>query len=596
MPVSRHYQAVATYLLVAIGLACSSGCLATRVKWAEPEYVAPLKPGWITLTPELDDTERLYAMALDHEEKCLASCVDLFFEVALATSQHDRHTCRRCRKRDLHKSALNKLVVTGQRFDRLDPRSGLTIYRQGHESSIPIAYRGFVWQADDFHFLTPVGDYWTNAFRNTHRRAGIGVPLVVTRCGRVDGTFLPDRSVFAATLRLGCESNVDDAGIDCATHCQLEMYDPLRIDRALTSDGPQCIAKDLAAPLAFRLRDERRTILNYFVDPDSAGSDYRLYTIEPYQSGKIPVVFIHGLLSDPFTWVEMVNELRAQPGFVDHFQIWVFEYPTGQAFLASATRLREQLAISRRTFDPLYQDHQLCNMVLVGHSMGGLVAKLQVTSSGDQLWRSVANRPLNEVVTSNEYRQQLAAAFYFQPSPCVSRVVFIGTPHRGSAFATRFVGKIGSSLVNESEEDVQEYEDLIRCNPGVFSDEVSRRIPTSIDLLEPESKLLQAIAGLPASCRVRMHSVIGNHCWTLKGGRSDGVVPVPSARDSRAITERFVDTVHTKTKSHPESIQEVLSILGQHLDESDRSLVRPVSLDLAADGSSSRRCTNTTHR
>jgi len=595
VPVFRLYQAVATYLLVAIGLACTSGCLATRVKWAEPEYIAPLKPGWITSTPALDATERLYATAIDQEEKCLASCVDLFFEVALATSHHDRHTCRRCRKRDLHKSALMKLVVTGQRFDRLDPRNGLTIFRQGHEASIPITYRGFVWQADDFHFLSPVGDYRTNAFRNTHWRAGVGVPLVVTRCGKEEGTFLPDRSVFAATLRLGCGNNANE-GSDWATHCQLEMYDPLRIDRALTSDGPQCIAKDLGASLAFRLRDENRTILNNFIDPDSAGSDYRLYTIEPYQSGKIPVVFIHGLLSDPFTWVEMVNELRAQPGFVDHFQIWVFEYPTGQAFLSSAARLREQLATSRRTFDPLYQDPQLCNMVLVGHSMGGLVAKLQVTSSGHQLWRSVANRSLQEVVTSSEYRQQLAAAFYFRPSPCVSRVVFIGTPHRGSAFATRFVGRIGSSLVSVSDDREQDYENLMRCNPGVFSDEVSRRIPTSIDLLEPESKLLQAIAGLPASCRVRMHSVIGNHCRTLMHGWSDGVVPVQSARESRAITERFVDTVHTKTKSHPESIQEVLSILGQHLEESDRSLVRPVSLDLAADGSNSRRSTNTARR
>ncbi len=49
----------------------------------------------------------------------------------------------------------------------------------------------------------------------------------------------------------------------------------------------------------------------------------------------------------------MINELRAQPGFVDHFQIWVFESPTGQAFLSSAARLREQLATSRRVFDPL---------------------------------------------------------------------------------------------------------------------------------------------------------------------------------------------------------------------------------------------------
>ena len=275
----------------------------------------------------------------------------------------------------------------------------------------------------------------------------------------------------------------------------------------------------------------------------------------------------------------MVNELRAQPGFVDHFQIWLFEYPTGRAFLSSAASLREQLLLARGTFDPLDQDPQLSNMVLVGHSMGGLVAKLQVTASGDQLWRSVANRPLDEVVTTDEYRRELAEAFYFQPSPCVSRVVFIATPHRGSADANRLIGRIGSSLVSVSDDREQDYENLIRCNPGVFSDEVSRRVPTSIDLLEPNSQLLRAIAGLPVSCRVRMHSVIGNHCRTLFHGRSDGVVPVSSAREGRAISERFVDAIHSKTKSHPETIQELLSILGRHREESisfQSSRLRPV--------------------
>lgn len=565
MPFFRVFPSVLALAL----LMCASGCMVTRVKWIEPDYVAPVHAGLFTAKRQHDPVECIYAKALDHEQKGLASCVDLFFQTALATCHHDRQSCQQCRNRDMHKSALLKLVVTAQRFHRFDAQNGLQVIRDGHAEWIPISYHGFVWQARDFQFLTPVGKYRTNAFKHSHRRSGIGVPLVVTRCGRNDGSFLPDRSVFAATLRMGCEGEPACPRSDGATHCRLEMYDPLRVDQAVTTDGPQHIAKDLSAPLAYRLRDQRRTILNDFIDPDAARGENRLYMTEPYQCGKIPVVLVHGLLSDPFTWVEMVNELKAQPGFVDRFQIWLFEYSTGRAFLSSAASLREQLSLARRTFDPHHQDPQLENMVLVGHSMGGLVAKLQVTSSGDQLWQSVANRSLGEVVTSSEYRRELAAAFYFQPSPCVSRVVFIATPHRGSAFATRCIGRIGSSLVSVSDDSEQDYENLIRCNPGVFSDEVRRRIPTSIDLLEPKSRLLQAIAGLPVSCRVRMHSVIGNHCRTLLRGRTDGVVPVASARESRAISERIVDATHSKTKSHPESIQEVVSILERHLEESD---------------------------
>ena len=561
------YRLFPSFLALAL-LMCTSGCMVTRVKWIEPDYVKPPHTGLFNANKQLDSVQSLYAKARELERAGCASCVDFYYQAALATCHHDRQTCRRCQKRDVHKSALTKLVVTGQRFHRFDSQSGLRVIHDGREEWIPISYHGFVWHADDFQYLTPVGNYRTNAFKNSHRRPGIGIPLVVTRCGRKDGSFLPDRSDFAATLRMNRVSDTGCSQNGCSANAALEMYDPLRIDRVVTKDGPQPIAKDISAPLAYRLSNERRTILNDFINPGSARGENRLYTTEPYQPGKIPVVLVHGLLSDPFIWVEMVNELRANPGFVDHFQLWLFEYPTGRAFLSSAAGLRGQLSLARRTFDPHHQDSNLCNMVLVGHSMGGLVSKLQITSSGDRLWRSVANRPLSEVVTSEANRRQLAAAFYFDPSPCVSRVVFIGTPHRGSAYANRLIGKIGSSLVNLSDEREQDHENLIRGNPGVFSDEVSRRIPTSIDLLEPKSRLLQAIDGLPVRCRVRMHSVIGNHCRTLLRGRSDGVVLVASARETRAISERFVDATHAKTKSHPESIQEVLSILQHHLAES----------------------------
>ncbi|QDV47929.1 hypothetical protein Enr13x_78410 [Stieleria neptunia] len=287
--------------------------MVTRVKWFEPNYVDPVPARWFSAGQQRDAAkhlyaEHLYAKAVEHEQHGHASCVDWFFQVALATCAHDRQSCQSCFQRDLHKSALMKLVVTGQRFNRLDPQSGLQIVRDGHAERIPISYHGFVWKAADFQFLTPVGEYRTNAVRNLHRRSGVGVPLVVSRCGRIDGSFLPDRSVFAATLRMGCAGNSVGGQRDCPTPCRLEMYDPLRVDQAATTDGPQIIAKDLSAPMAYRLRDQRRTILNDFIDPDAARGENRLYLTEPYQPGKIPIVFIHGLLSDPFTWVEMVNE------------------------------------------------------------------------------------------------------------------------------------------------------------------------------------------------------------------------------------------------------------------------------------------------
>src|SRR5262249_19496829 len=151
---------------------------------------------------------------------------------------------------------------------------------------------------------------------------------------------------------------------------------------------------------------------------------------------------------DALTWSEMANELLATKDFAENFQIWTFEYPTGQPFVTSAARLRQYLAMAGHHLDPLGNDRQLSNMVLVGHSMGGLIAKMQVAHSGSQLWAAIANRPLEEVNARLETKELLHAAFFFEPSPHVSRVVFIGTPHRGSVFARRPIGRIGSLLVS----------------------------------------------------------------------------------------------------------------------------------------------------
>lgn len=565
-------------MLLAIGLASSGGCLVTRVKWKEPDYAAS-QAGLFGSREGLDPTEQLYATALEHEQQCLESCVDLFFEVAIATCQHQSSACSGCRQQLLHKSALNKLVVTGQHYGRLDPRSGLSVYRGGQQTWIPITHHGFVWQPSDFRRLIPVGKYKTNGLRTLYRREGVGVPLVVTGCPSPRGSFVSRRPTFAATLRMNvgsCDVSADEHTEGSSPGCRLDLYDPLRVVQTLVQGQRRSIAKDLSAPLAYRLRDDPQTILESFVNPGSGAAATELRAIEPYQPGKIPVVFVHGLLSNPYTWVEMINELQAYPGFVEHFQIWVIEYPTGQPFLTSAAECRAQLRAARHAFDPTRADAQLSNMILVGHSMGGLISKLQVTSSGDRLWRSIANRPFDQVAIPSTVRQKLIDAFFFEPSPDVSRVVFMGTPHRGSAFANLTIGRIGSALVEEPEELVQAHQDLMRSNPGVFSQEVSRRIPTSIDLLEPNSELLNAIARLPAKCDVTMHSVIGNSCCTLFRGKSDGVVPVTSARDPRTISERYIKTIHTRLTRNPESVQELLCILQQHLQQS-----RSTSIDSA---------------
>lgn len=553
-------------LLALVCLAAQPGCLTTRVKWQAPRSSVIDHLACPGAEADLTLAESLFQQAAECEQACDETCVDLYFASAVLTSDYDAGEPYQSPACTLHHAALVKLVTAAQDFGRLDPRRHLIVHWRGHPERIPVHHVGFCWEADDFERVEPIGDYRTNAFRQSFREAGFGVPLVATCSGPRGRPFLASQPTFAATLMMCAPPAAAQRIATQAQHVggiTLNLYDPQTIDYVPHRSKLIPLAKDLSAPLAYRLRHARRRTLRNFIQPESIEGESQLYMLEPFQPDKQPIVFIHGLLSDPFTWAEMVNELQSQPSFRHQNQIWVFEYPTGQAILESAAALRQHLASCSDIYGHCTGDGALSNVVLVGHSLGGLVAKLQITASGQTLWRSIADKPFEAVVMSPDMREQLHREFFFEPSPSVSRVVFIGTPHQGSVYARRLVGRLGSALVAPTRQRQWEHEQLVSNNPGVFSEEVQRRIPTSIDLLEPDSPLLEAISALPVSSRVQLHSIIGEGRWTLGFGPSDGVVPIESAQEPRAESERYIREVHGRLNKHPEAVDELLRILAE---------------------------------
>jgi hypothetical protein len=143
-------------------------------------------------------------------------------------------------------------------------------------------------------------------------------------------------------------------------------------------------------------------------------------------------------------------------------------------------------------------------------------------------------------------------------------VIYIATPHRGSSDATRCIGRISSALVEERPDLVVRHQQLVRDNPCAFRPELQRGIPTSVDLLEPQSCILQATNSLPYSQFVALHTVLGDVQWTPIQGRSDGVVAVSSARIERVETELSVAARHTDVQRDPNTVREVICILNRH--------------------------------
>ena len=175
------------------------------------------------------------------------------------------------------------------------------------------------------------------------------------------------------------------------------------------------------------------------------------------------------------------------------------------------------------------------NMAVVGHSMGGLVAKLTVTRSDDRLWYAIANRPLSEIKSRKRDGKRLAEWFYFEPLPFVRRVVFMGTPHGGAMAASQTVGRCSSRFVEYPTAQIIEHDLLVKQNPGVFSPEVRDRVPTSIDMMESSSCLLQAVKQLCPGENVQLHNIIGTKCVSPLEGCGDGVVSVKERKASRGL-------------------------------------------------------------
>ena len=113
------------------------------------------------------------------------------------------------------------------------------------------------------------------------------------------------------------------------------------------------LAADITAPFALETSQADRIKLRDLLLPGSSTNPGELYFVEPYRPGKIPVVFIHGLLSEPSTWADPVNDLRAVPQVTERFQFWGFRYPTATSLLDSAAVLREQLLAGGRHGRPL---------------------------------------------------------------------------------------------------------------------------------------------------------------------------------------------------------------------------------------------------
>ena len=275
---------------------------------------------------------------------------------------------------------------------------------------------------------------------------------------------------------------------------------------------------------------------------------------QPYDPDRIPVIFVHGLLSSKFIWRKTTLALLQDPKIRRRYQFWVYSYPTGNPISFSALNLREDLAFAQKRFG-------LKNgVVLIGHSMGGLLSRMQTTNSERTIWNEVFGPKAQELYLRVPNDSRIKRALIFQANPMIKRVIFIATPHRGSRLAAGGIGAIAIWLIRLPL-------DLLHEIPETIADALNLKdrrtiVPTSIQGLSPNSPLLHALDRLPI--QAVHHSIIGDRGRGDTPNSSDGVVPYSSSHLASAQSEKIVPTGHEAMDS-PQAVEEIRRILLMNL-------------------------------
>ncbi|WP_340123785.1 alpha/beta hydrolase [Methylobacter svalbardensis] len=442
---------------------------------------------------------------------------------------------------------------------------------------------GLSWGGYQLEHFVSTASLDVRGLRNRYRSPGLGTSLAASIATG------PASAKVVGSERLGPRTKVPVTAIlrfgqaraslaNGHLNGQLEVYANDRV-RTVNVDGQQQpIESDPTAALAYQLNDSplyALEISNFLsgglfsgMVPKDRAQD-GLFTFHPYRAGKIPLVLVHGTASSPARWAELINELEGDPRIREKFQIWLFLYDSGNPVSYSAGLLRSALTNALNEFDPEGIDPALHNMVVAGHSQGGLLTKMTAIDNGTRFWDHISNKPFDQIRVDPETRALLQRSLFFKPLPFVKRVVFISTPHHGAMLAARqWVTGLAARLVTLPQTMIRGIAQAATATGDEKLTAILRRPPTAIDNMNPNNPGLKILASIPVSSQIPAHSIIGVEGDGLKEDGDDGVVAYQSAHIDEAISEKVVRWNHS-CQGQPEVIEEIRRILVEHLATSN---------------------------
>lgn len=400
---------------------------------------------------------------------------------------------------------------------------------------------------DHFTTFTPAATVDLKTIKRRNRVDGIGGALVGVRKTNPLEDFSPLMGVAAPVT-----ATLDFKGSDVT----LSLIDPTERTRTMISNKNHVLDADFSAALAYYpQKSEMVEGLMGALRVSEHMKTTGLYMLQPYDPDRIPLIFIHGLISTPRMWRNVINELETDPELRSRYQCWVFGYPTGNPPLYSAYRLREELEKVRQR----YPDSK--EMVLVGHSMGGILSRTQVTNVTRADWDVIGKDKADRFFANVKPGSLVERCTIFQANPHVDRAIFICSPHRGSDMAVGTLGDLAIRLISLPVDIVSTATSSVGSSISIVTGDPNR-MPNSIDGLSPRNPTLKVLDNSPIT--VPHHSIIGDRGKGDSPNSSDGVVEYWSSRLKSARSEKIVPGPHGSCEL-PETIGELRRILHLHL-------------------------------
>jgi pimeloyl-ACP methyl ester carboxylesterase len=397
-----------------------------------------------------------------------------------------------------------------------------------------------------------------------NRDSGLGAPLIAVteKVGKFQEQLRAPATVF---LRVSGGVHDWSAGKLTAT---LELYSAFDATQVEVNGQSVPLQSDTTAPIAQGLNNSPIWGLGL---AQFLSANFHTKTgirrMQPYTPGRIPVVFVHGTASSPVWWAEMWNTLRADPVIRERYQFWMFNYASGNPITYTAGILRADLMNQIKTLDPDGKDAALHHMVIIGHSQGGLLAKLTATDTGNKLWQLVSKTNIDLLDIDPEMRGLLRSNFFFKPLPCVSRVIFIATPHRGSYQNTSFVQNLLNRFMEFPSDLMDASASLMKLNDTIqLPESVKKGVPSSLNGMATDNPFMLTLADIPVAPGIKCNSIIAIKGNDQPPNGDDGVVKYTSAHVDYAESEFIVRSGHS-CQGNPLTIEEVRRILLQNLAE-----------------------------